>query len=215
VLWILECSSTADLLPTVRSRCIAIAFGRLETASVLELLRAREVPTEVAASLARWSRGSPGEALRAFAQRAWETRALLVEVVNGRATPWTAAAAIWQLEGEFDGKTPKAVERARLRAALDLALAVLADVARARAGSPADQLAHGDLAGAALDFAGLRGSAALERALDALLELRRDLEANVDPPALLDRALLALAPPRPIAAAAFDPRPRTATMGPR
>ncbi len=202
VLWILECSRRADLLPTIPSRCVQVQFDALERAQVERALAEHGVMGERATAFARWSRGSPGEALRCHAQREWEQRALLVEVLRGGAPPLVAAAAAWELDGTFEGKTAKAVERARLRAVLDLALAVVRDFVRARAGIAAAELAHGDLSARAGEFQVARSDATLAAALDTLLALRRDVESNIDPPLLLDRAFLALAPaPRPQAAA--------------
>jgi hypothetical protein len=193
----LECSAPSSLLQTVRSRCIRVELAPLEERDVLAVLRARDVPDATAAALARWSRGSPGEALRAFREGAAEIRPILVDVVRGAAQPAAAAAAIWKLEGEFEGKSAKALERARLRATLDLALALAGDVVRARAG--ARDVTHGDVVLGPAAFHARRHDLEIGAAIDELLELRRDVDANVDPPVLLDRALLALAP-RPNAA---------------
>ena len=66
------------------------------------------------------------------------------------------------------------------------------DLSLAREGTPPAELPHADLA--ALDLPLARSSATLRAALETVLALRRDVESNIDPPLLLDRALLALAP---------------------
>ncbi len=68
---------------------------------------------------------------------------------------------------------------------------------RSRAG--AADVTHGDLVLGPGAFHAGRHDLEIGAAVDELLELRRDVDANVDPPVLLDRALLALAP-RPSAA---------------
>ncbi len=202
VLWILECSRKNDLLPTIASRCVQVQFERLEVDAVRAWLEQRGVAAERARVLARWSRGSPGEALRSLAQREWELRGLLVETLRGGAPPLVAAAAVWELDGTFEGKTAKAIERARARTTLDLALACVRDLAQAREGAPQSELPHADLA--SLDLPVAHSGATLRATLETLLALRRDVESNIDPPLLLDRAFLALAPraaaPRPAAA---------------
>ena len=203
VLWILECSRKNDLLPTIASRCVQVQFERLGLETVSAWLGQRGVPGERAALLARWSRGSPGEALRALSQREWELRGLLIEALRGGAPPLVAAAAAWELDGTFEGKTAKAIERARARMALDLALACLRDLSLAREGTALAELSHADLV--ALDLPVARSSATLRAALETVLALRRDVESNIDPPLLLDRAFLALAP-RAAAARAGAPR---------
>lgn len=193
VLWILECSRPADLLPTIRSRCVQVQFEGLDAAAVHAVLAERGIAAPRAERLARWSRGSPGVALLRSAQCALEMRELLEIVQTGEAPPLIAARALWELEGEFDGKTAKAQERARARAFLDLALDVLSDVERAANGATPEGLAHGDIAARA-DFACVASPILRRRALELLLGLRRDIEANLDPPTLTDRAFLALAP---------------------
>jgi len=192
VLWILECSRKNDLLPTIASRCVQVHFERLPVETVSDTLERRGVARERARALARWSRGSPGEALRALAQREWELRELLVQALRGAVPPLVSAAAVWELDGTFEGKTAKAIERARARTTLDLALGCLRDVLLAREGTPLAELSHGDLA--ALELPVARSGATLRAAIDGLLALRRDVESNIDPPLLLDSAFLALAP---------------------
>ena len=192
VLWILECSRKNDLLPTIASRCVQVQFERLSVETVSEWLGQRGVARDRALLLARWSRGSPGEALRALAQREWEARGLLVEALRGGAPPLVAAAAVWELDGAFEGKTAKAIERARARMVLDLTLTCLRDLLLAREGTPLAGIPHADLA--ALDLPVARSGATLRAAIDSVLALRRDVESNIDPPLLLDRAFLALAP---------------------
>ncbi|HVS20139.1 MAG TPA: hypothetical protein VMT18_16160, partial [Planctomycetota bacterium] len=103
--------------------------------------------------------------------------------------PLAAAGRVWELEGDFRGRTQSARQRDRARALLDLALELVADGTRAAAGADPHGLAHGDLFadGSASDDGRLR------EALDGLLTARADLELNLDPLALVDTGLLALA----------------------
>jgi len=205
VLWILECSRKNELVPTIASRCVQVRFERLAVETVSDWLEQRGVARSRALALARWSRGSPGEALRALAQGEWELRELLVQVLRGAAPPLVAAAAVWELDGTFEGKTAKAIERARARSTLDLALTCLRDMLLAREGTPFAELSHADLAALELPIA--RSGATLRAALDRLLALRRDVESNIDPPLLLDSAFLALAPSAGVGARQLDSRP--------
>ena len=63
-LWILVSSYRDRMLPTILSRCRAVAFRPLPDATVVGVLRARGVAPDEAARLARLSEGSPGVALR-------------------------------------------------------------------------------------------------------------------------------------------------------
>src|SRR6185503_3873249 len=98
----------------------------------------------------------------------------------GSLDPIAAAREIAELPGEFPGRTPAAKARARTRACLDLALAVLGDLARARTGIDPASLAHGDLAPRGSPTEG--GDLAEERfarQLEVCAEARQDVEANL------------------------------------
>jgi DNA polymerase-3 subunit delta' len=187
VLWVLEGSRPRELLATIRSRCIDVRFRPLDDSATVRVLTRHGIDAHAARELAHFGRGSPGEALRARRQALPTMRAVLAELAAGRAEPLTVSRAVWELEGEFEGKTPKAVERERARAFLDLALKVALEGERARAGAPPESLAHRELLAAArFDAAGLRA------ACDELLRLRRDIDFNVDPPMVVDRACMAV-----------------------
>jgi len=188
----LVASRPEALLPTTRSRCVRVALHRLERATTAGILRGQGIGEEEAAILARWSSGAPGAALTMHARSAAPMRAAIEGVLCGELDPLAAAARIGDLEGRFPGKTPAAQARARAKSFLDLALAVLVDLERAGAGLDPQTLPHGDLATrvpAAVD-------AARARRLEVCLQARQDVEANLLPDAILERALLALEPGR-------------------
>jgi DNA polymerase-3 subunit delta' len=191
-LLVLESGASERLLPTVRSRLVPVRFAPLPDAA-LRAVRARAgVPPAQLAPLARWGRGAPGRALLLLAQGAPALRPVLARVLSGELDPLAGAGEALEVEGEFPGKTPAARSRARARAVLDLALEVLADLQRARAGADAAGLAHGDLVPAAAARPDVELEAALERALEA----RQDVDLNLDPALAVERALLALGPAR-------------------
>jgi len=111
-------------------------------------------------------------------------------VARGERDPLEVGAELWELEVELPGKTPAAAERERARVVLELAQLLLADAWRARAGVPPARLAHGEVA------EGLARRAS-ERELhargEALLVARADVDRNLAPAAVLQRALLVLA----------------------
>jgi hypothetical protein len=127
-------------------------------------------------------------------------RAQIEAVLRGELDPLAAAAAIGEIAGDFPGQTPSAKARARARAFLDLVLAVLADLARADAGLDPGSLAHGDLAAPAGPAVGRAGGSAARR-LEVCLQARQDVDANLAPDAILERALLALEPGRSVRSA--------------
>jgi DNA polymerase-3 subunit delta' len=202
-LLVLVTARPESLLPTTRSRCVVVALRPLDRIACARILRERGLAADRAEVLARWSRGSPGAALALQATGAEEARARIEAVLAGDLDPLAAAAELGDLPGEFGGRTPTARARHRARAILDLALAVLGDLARSAAGVDAADLAHGDLArriragdAEAAVAAEAASPASRARQLELCLQARQDVEANLAPDAILERALLALEPRR-------------------
>jgi len=188
-LWILETSRPSALLPTIRSRCVTVRFEGLGEEEVTSVLAGHGLEGEEARRLARWSRGSPGAALALRRRGAADLREAVQAALSG-APPLAAARSAWEVEAEYTGRTQRMQDRERARTLLDLACAVVADQLRSACGVDPAGLAHGDLAPLAGRSAGAR--VGLERALDALLTSRSDIERNLDPAAVVDRAFCAL-----------------------
>lgn len=194
VLWVLTSARPEGLLATVRSRCIAIPLEPLDVEDCARVLASHGLVGAEAVRLARWARGSPGSALALDRRAAASLRAALVEVLAGRADPLETARALMQVEGEFSGSTPAQQARDRARAVLDLALALAADALRCAAGLSPERLVHGDALAELSAEELARREPALARKLGGLLETRADIDKNLEPQSLLDRACLALAP---------------------
>jgi hypothetical protein len=187
VLLVLECSRPAALLDTIKSRVVPLALDRLSTADAAQVLE--EVGVEDAALLARWSQGAPGVAQRLAARNALLLREIVLGVARGERNPVEAAAAIWEVEGDYPGKTPSAKRLLRAQTLLDVGLEVWLDLERSAAGADAAELPHGDC------LEGLWGLPVplRERRLEAWLQARQDIALNLSPEALVDRALAAAA----------------------
>jgi DNA polymerase-3 subunit delta' len=185
---VLECSRADLLLDTVRSRCVTVRLGSLSADDTRQVLAAHGLDGSAATDLARWAEGSPGRALALAREGAPAVLALLAAVLAGELDPLAACGRLLELPGEFNGQTPAAQTRARARAALDLLGEVLRDGLRACAGVPIAELAHGELVAAAP-----RPESAWCSALNEVLALRGEVELNLSPQGILDRALLALA----------------------
>jgi len=194
VVWILESSRPADLLPTVRSRVVEVPFAPLQRDETAELLARAGLERERSERLARWSGGSPGAALAWAERSAEELRACVVAALTGTRAPFAAARAAGLVEGRFGGKTPRAEARERARARRERAREGARDAARAAVGVAPSELRHGDLDVPAL----------APEALETLFEARADVELNVTPEACVERGFLALASAR--AAAGSWPR---------
>lgn len=192
-LLILETSRADLLLETIRSRCVTVRFNSLSDEDCAQVLAHQGSAGTAAEPLVGWAGGSPGRAMAMASEAAPEVRAILERMLRDELDPYQATALVLQAPGEFAGKTPTAQLRARTRAAVDLYLAVLRDGMRALQGVDPAQLAHGDLAPLALN----QGTA-WARAMDVLVALRGEVELNLSPEGVLDRAFLAM--PRPMVA---------------
>ncbi len=198
VLWVLETSEPERLTETVRSRCVTVRFEALDAAQCAAVLKDRIGDATLALRLARWGHGAPGVAISLGDRNALELGERIIRVLAGECDSWIAAREIWEVEGEFAGRTPTATARDRARTVLDLALDMLADLARAKAGRPIGELAHGELAERLAPDVLSAQNAGLERKLGALLEARADIDKNLESQALLERALFVLEPARAV-----------------
>ena len=180
------------LLATVHSRCMGVAFERLDAEEFARVLEAHEISPADAERLSRWSEGSPGRALALGGEGAAAIRAALAEFLAGELDATAAARAIEEAEGRFPGQTPAAKERARVASAIELAAALLRDLVRRGAGIPTGELAHGDWIEAAGRGLDAWGADALEEALEGLWQALLDLGANITAGGVLVRALLAV-----------------------
>jgi DNA polymerase III subunit delta' len=189
-LMVLETHRPASLLATIKSRCIRIRFEALSRAQCEQVLAARGLEAHEAGELARLAEGSPGLALAMAQNGSRAIRARLVAAALGEASPLDVAEELWEVEGEFAGKTSGAEDRERGRVVLDLAQALVRDAWRARAGVPAADLANGDVAVALARRADERE---LARRGEFLAQARVDVDQNLAPGPLLERALLVLA----------------------
>jgi DNA polymerase III delta' subunit len=193
-LLLLETSRADLLLDTVRSRCVNVRFEGLSPEQTREILSTHGLTGQRAETLARWAGGSPGRALALERGGAVEMRELLGEVLSGKCDPFEATERLLELPGEFGGKTPTAQVRGRVRAALDLCSAILRDGLRSCAGVGCAELPHGDLV-----LAHPRSEAFWRGAQQLVVALRGEVELNLPPEGLLDRALLVLGSSRSVA----------------
>jgi len=187
---VLETHRSSLLRAPVKSRCIRIRFDPLTRAQCEEVLRASGLEPEAARELARLAEGSPGKALAMAHGGTREICARLAAVARGDREPLEVVAELWELEQDLPGKSPSAGERERARVVLELAQALLADAWRARVGVNPERLAHGE------SVAGLAERASESELFargEALLVARADVERNLAPSAVLQRALLVLA----------------------
>ncbi len=174
--FILVSSKPETLLPTVRSRCARVSFGRLAAETVAQALVERHhfTPDE-AHAIAAIADGSLGRALAAGSAGYLEARAAALSALRTAAAGASPKARLQAAVGLLPGKATAAADREALAARIVVIGSLLRDVALVSQGGRAGQLANGDLAAEIEEMAPafgvdrlLQGYAAADRALTAL-----------------------------------------------
>ena len=194
----LETAVPNALLQTVRSRVIRVRFDALSPDTCADVIVAslgldRSDPDDAARleDLVRISGGAPGTALTLDERSALSMEALVGAAFSGARPASEVATELWDLDGDFPGKTPFVRRRTRAETILDLGLELLVDLERCVAGAPADALRHGALAAELAMNARMRSDSVRRRVGEAWLSAREDLHLNLSPEGLVDRALAA------------------------
>ena len=193
---LLETAVPNALLLTVRSRVIRVRFDPLPPGACADVIIEslgldRSDPDDAAHldDLVRISGGAPGTALTLDERSALTMEALVGAAISGARPASEVATELWDLDGDFPGKTPFVRRRTRAETILDLGLEVLVDVERCVAGAAADTLRHGALAAELATHAHICSASVRRRVGEAWLSAREDLHLNLSPEGLVDRAL--------------------------
>ncbi len=197
--FVLETATPDALLETVRSRVVEVRLDGLDRETCEAVLfeaggfdRTDAGQMEEVAELVRLSGGSPGVALELGARRAPELAQLLGAALTGERAAHDVAAELWDVDGDFHGKTAFVRRRVRAETILDLGLGILADAERCLAGGDPAPLRHGPAAESLAATAAFASTPARRRMGRAWLEAREDLRLNLSPEGLVDRALASL-----------------------
>jgi DNA polymerase III subunit delta' len=174
--FILVSSKPETLLPTVRSRCARVTFGRLLASEIAQVLVARHhYEAEAAHAVAAIADGSLGRALEAGSAGHLAARAAALSALRTAAAGSSPRARLRAAAGLLTGKSSPAAERDALATRIALVGSLLRDLALVSQGGDPDRLANGDLAAdlerlvPAFDCDRvLRGYAAAGRAIAAL-----------------------------------------------
>ncbi|MCP3916398.1 MAG: hypothetical protein GY711_12645 [bacterium] len=186
---VLETHAPSALLATVRSRLVDVELAPLTLEDTRAVLGDAGVEGDEALELACWSQGAPGVALALRARAAPEIRVAIAGLLGAAGGAAEVAEELWALDGDFPGKTPAAKNRERARTILDVGLALLLDAERAVAGVAPDGLAHEAFVQALTAVP----APARERCMEEWLAARQDVELNLSPETLVERALFAAA----------------------
>ncbi len=153
------------LLPTVRSRCSRLRFGRLSAAEVARLLVERHrYDEEEAFAAAAVADGSPGRALEAASRAFREAREAAIGALRIAAAARSSREKLDAANTLLAGKSTSARERDELATRVSMLASLLRDVALLSDGGPADELANRDLHDELRDFAVVLG---VRRAIQA------------------------------------------------
>jgi DNA polymerase III subunit delta' len=186
------------LLPTVRSRCPSLRFGRLPIDDVARLLvEQHKMDASAAREAAFASEGSPGRALADASDAGTATRALVEGVVgaaaDARGPEQRLRLAAHLLEpaetkttrGKGKAKSFSAPERELLGERLEVLSATLRDLSVVAAGGDERFMAHAPSADT-LALAQRWGAARLTQAFAAVGRAREALERNTSPKVVAD-----------------------------
>lgn len=195
------------LLPTIRSRCQPVRIGRVAAGELTAfLIDRRQLPEDLAASIARLSHGLVGRAVRLVDQRDlldWRRRVqaeLLSLLRHGRAERFGAVRDLLDEtvrlgtaapvpEDEEGARTPAAAQRAAATLLVEAWLELTRDLLVVTAGRP--DLAPGGELGPELAAAGQRlDPAGLGRMASLLERIHDGLRENAAPKLALEAAML-------------------------
>jgi DNA polymerase-3 subunit delta' len=191
--FLLVTSAPDALLPTVRSRCPRLRFGRLSAGDVAEALTRDHGYAEAdARAVAAEADGSIGRALEAEAADVAAARSTAEQWLTKSARSADAPTRVQMAQAFFDRKSLPAVERARLAACLRAMSSLLRDVGILSTRADARMLANADLKGALERLASAYDSARAMRAFTAVDEAIGALERNVSPKVVADWLVLQL-----------------------
>ena len=182
-MFILTTSVPGLLLPTVRSRCMRLRFGRLTAPEVAEaLVRDHEIEAAEARGLATLSDGSIGQALALGSTDLSELRETAVLLLQQTSTRADVAARL-QAAAAVVGAPKQERSRADIAVILRMTASMLRDLEAINAGVEAGLLANpivkDDLSSIARSFGGDRARAAFAAVDRALVALDRNAGTKV------------------------------------
>lgn len=185
-LFILMTSFPNLLLPTIRSRCALVSFGRLTTEHTEEILRAQGVPEDEVATLARVSRGAPGRAFALRADEDWTRRTTwisdFVRIANGD-----------EMSGlRFAAELSENRDRALLEERLLLWMGILRDAMVLSSTKRIDMVHNQDAQEGIIALARALDNPRAVMWMDALERARRRIRGNVNLRLIMDSLVLEL-----------------------
>ena len=181
-IFILTTAVPAALLPTVRSRCMRLRFGRLTEAEVAEVLtRDLDTSPKEAKAAAALSDGSVGQALALASNDLALSRELALQLLRHAGAGRDVAAKLQAATTVVSGGAKKERSRDEVGLILRMAASMLRDVELLNAGGNPDALANGIIAD---ELSSLTRTYSGDRARDAFCAVDKAiaaLERNAGP----------------------------------
>jgi DNA polymerase III subunit delta' len=181
--FILVTSVPGALLPTVKSRCMRLAFGRLTAAELTTaLVRDHEFSDADARTAVPLANGSLGEALALSDEDVAAQRDLAIQLLMQTARRGDTQTRL-QAASALVGAPKKERSREEMAVILRFASSMLRDIEALNAGADASVLANpivtGDLTDLAREFSGDRAREAFSAVDQALMALERNAGIKV------------------------------------
>lgn len=174
------------LLPTIRSRCVAVAFAPLRAGELADALARRGIPGEEARARAELAGGRPGLALRLDVGAVLERRETALRALEALAGSRKAAGRLPSLAADLAGSSEE-----ELLERLEVAAGLLREAARACI-APGERALHAD----AERLAAMGRKIGPERAYEivrSIDRLREQLRFNVNRTLVAEAVLAAVA----------------------
>jgi DNA polymerase-3 subunit delta' len=172
------------LLPTIRSRCSQLRFGRLSASDVARFLVERQgMEAEEAHAVAAVADGSPGRALEAGTRAYRDGRTAALSALRAVSAASSPRARLQAAAGLMAGKPSSAGERDELATRITMLSSLLRDLALVAHGVRGEAIANADLADdlrtLGSSFDDRRASRAFVAADRALAALRRNASPKI------------------------------------
>lgn len=186
--FILITAHPVQLLPTIRSRCLPLRFGRLTWQQAEEVLRAQGYSEEAARALARLSDGAPGAATELEQSTVFAERSATVLALSRLDEMQRYKVVQWAQELAGDKET--------LRSRLTLWIALLRDALVLRATGDAGDVRNIDIDDELGELSSRVDSTTLGAWIECVDKALRRIDGNVNPKLVAESFLLELSESR-------------------
>ncbi|MCC6825634.1 MAG: DNA polymerase III subunit delta' [Acidobacteria bacterium] len=178
-----------SMLATIRSRCQMIRFSPIQTNAIEEfLIRENGYSADEARLAAAVSYGSIGRALSIKPAEYRERTELMIAVIRSIVRIGDAAALM-----NISKELTEAKEKEHFEENLDILESLIHDVWTLSVGAGAERVVHSEYAAELVQVAKMRPSSTFAGWIDAIEELRRSLDVNINKKVATDALFVTMA----------------------